>query len=307
MKTLNGSDEERAGQARTGAHPAAASAAVADHHPGPRPVYRLRPRRGLPVSLLLGIALAVFPALPGLSSRSELGAQETGTARVLATTPWTAAFAEAAGAPQIDLLAPYEMRHPPEYELRATDLRRVETADLVVYAGYETMMDRLEQSLGSGSVRSVQIHTAHTREAIESAVLAIAAALGTEEQARRNLAEIHRFLNEWSQELQAAGLAAKPVLVHGFQVPLLEDLGIPVAGRFGPAPLEAQQIVRLSRTGAHIVIDNWHNEVAQPLAETLPDATIATFINFPGHDGTRTLLDVLRFNRQALARAIRYR
>lgn len=234
-----------------------------------------------------------------------LAGQESLRSRVLATTPWTAAFALAAGAEQVDLLAPYEMRHPPEYELRATDLRRVEEADLVVYAGYETMMDRLERVLGDGAVSSVQIDTTHTREAIERAVMRIAAALGTEEQARRNVAKIHHHLDEWSAELRSAGLYRETVLVHGFQVQLMEDLGVPVAGRFGPAPLEAQQIVRLSRTGASLIVDNWHNEVAQPLRETLPGASFVTFINFPGHRGTRTLLDVLQFNRAALADALR--
>ncbi|TVR66147.1 MAG: ABC transporter substrate-binding protein [Spirochaetaceae bacterium] len=248
--------------------------------------------------MVLLVAAAVLPAVA-----PALTAQEGAPPRVLATTPWTAAFARAAGAEHVDLLAPYEMRHPPEYELRATDLRRVEEADLVVYAGYETMMDRLERVLGEGAVSSVQIGTTHTRAAIEAAVMLVAVALGTEDQARRNVAEIHRFLDEWSAELRVAGLHRERVLVHGFQVPLMEDLGIPVAGRFGPGPLEAQQIVRLTRTGATIIVDNWHNEVAQPLRETLPDAPVVTFINFPGHQGTRTLLDVLRFNRDALAGA----
>ena len=220
--------------------------------------------------------------------------------QVLATTPWTAAFAHAAGAHRVELLAPYEMRHPPEYELRATDLRRVENADLVVYAGYETMMDRLERVLGDANVSSVQITTTHTMAAIEEAVMQIAVALGTENEARGNLAEIRSFLDDWRDEIRSMGLHRRRVLVHGFQVQLMEDLGVPVAGRFGPAPLEAQQIVRFSREGAALIVDNWHNEVAQPFRETLPGVPIVSFINFPGHEGTRTLLEVLSYNRSAL-------
>ncbi len=259
---------------------------------------RPAPARSFAGAFLLLILLGI----PGVDRFLEAQANEP--ARVLATTPWTAAFARAAGAEHVDLLAPYEMRHPPEYELRATDLRRVEEADLVVYAGYETMMSRLERVLGDTVAASVQITTVHTREEIETAVMRIAAALGTEDQARRNVAELHRFLEEWSADLRSAGLHHEAILVHGFQVPLLEDLGVPPAGRFGPGPLEAQQIVRLSRTGATVIIDNWHNEVSQPLRETIPDAAIATFINFPGHRGTRTLLDVLRYNREELDRAV---
>lgn len=224
--------------------------------------------------------------------------------QVLATTPWTAAFARVAGAQDVELLAPYEMRHPPEYELRATDLRRVEEADLVVYAGYERMMERLQRALGEANVSSVQITTVHTMETIEESAIKIAEALGTEAAARRNLAEMREFFEEWRRELRDFGLDETPVVVHGFQAALMGDLGVNVVGTFGPGPLEAQQIVRLSRSGAGVVVDNWHNEVAQPLEETMPGVPVVSFVNFPGHDGTRTMLDVLRYNRTALREAL---
>jgi zinc transport system substrate-binding protein len=223
---------------------------------------------------------------------------------VLATTPWTAAFARLAGAERVDLLAPYEMRHPPEYELRATDLRRIEDADLVVYAGYETMMDRLQDAIGRHNVSSVQITTTHTYASIEEATLTIAAALGTEAAARRNLAEIAAFLRDWREELRVLGLQENPVVVHQFQMPLAGDLGLSVAGRFGPGPMEAQQIVSLSRTDAVLVIDNWHNQVSQPLAEVRPETPIVSFLNFPGHAGTRSLMDVLVYNRTRISDAL---
>ncbi|MFP4329603.1 MAG: metal ABC transporter solute-binding protein, Zn/Mn family [Alkalispirochaetaceae bacterium] len=224
--------------------------------------------------------------------------------RVLATTPWTAAFARVAGAEEVELLAPYEMRHPPEYELRGTDLRRVEQADLVVYAGYEMMMERLRRALGEANVSSVQITTVHTMETIEESVMKIAAGLGTEEAARRNLAELRDFFDAWRREIREYGLHEAPVVVHGFQAELMGDLGVNIVGSFGPGPLEAQQIVRLSRSGAGVVIDNWHNEVAQPLKETLPGVPVASFLNFPGHGGTRTMVDVLQYNRRALREAM---
>jgi hypothetical protein len=226
-------------------------------------------------------------------------AQQT-TPRVVATTAWTAAFAYVAGAQQVDLLAPIEMRHPPEYELRATDLQRLSQADLVVYAGYERMVDRLRQAIGAGAVPAVQINTTHTQQIIREAVMAIATALGTEEQARVNLREIDAFYDDWRRDLSRRGAGNHRFIIHNFQVPLMEDLGISAAGRFGPAPLEAQQIVTLSRTRGTIIIDNWHNPVSAPLQESLPPAGVATFLNFPGHGGTITLLDVLAHNRREL-------
>lgn len=247
--------------------------------------------RALP--LILGAAL--FLSVPGVVEAQQ---------QVLVTTPWTAAFARVAGAQEVDLLAPYEMRHPPEYELRATDLRRIEEADLVVYAGYERMIERLQRALGEGNVSSVQITTVHTMETIEESAMKIAAALGTEEAARRNLAEIDEFFADWRRELVSFGLDEAPVIVHGFQGALMRDLGVNVVGTFGPGPLEAQQIARLSGSDAVVIIDNWHNEVTGPLTETMPGVPVVSFVNFPGHEGTRTILDVLQYNRRGLREAL---
>lgn len=248
--------------------------------------------------------LPVLAALMMVTAGAEVaGAQSS--ASVLATTPWTAAFARVAGAEEVDLLAPYEMRHPPEYELRATDLARIEAADLVVYAGYERMMERLQRALGDANVSSVQITTVHTMEVIEESVTKIAEALGTEEAARRNLSEIRSFFDSWQEELESLGLGRRPVIVHRFQGALMESLGVNIAGTFGPGPLEAQQIVRLSESEAVLIVDNWHNQVAGPLTETMQGVPVVSFVNFPGHAGTRTMADVLSYNRRQLREALR--
>lgn len=225
-------------------------------------------------------------------------------ADVLATTPWTAAFAELAGAQDIDVLAPYDMQHPPEYELRASDLRRVDEADVLVYAGYENMMNRLQSAIGDEESVSVQITTTHTRSAFEEAAMAIAEELGTEDAARENLEEVNAFMENWSEELADYGLRERGLLTHMHQEAMFEDLGVNIEGSFGPGPLEAQEIARLSGEQPLVVIDNAHNEVAGPLEETLEDVRVVPFINFPGEGGTRTILDVLRYNRQNLNEAL---
>ena len=83
----------------------------------------------------------------------------------------------------------------------------------------------------------------------------------------------------------------------------MEELGFTVKGMFGPAPLEAAQITRLSQEKVSLLVDNWHNEVAAPLRETLPGVRYSSLINCPGPDGTVTLLDVLADNRKRLAAA----
>ncbi|MFP4644065.1 MAG: hypothetical protein ACLFM0_06905 [Spirochaetales bacterium] len=243
------------------------------------------------VSTLL-LALALAPATAGAQT-------------VIATTPWTAAFAELAGAEDVELLAPYEMRHPPEYEIRADDLRRVQDADLLVYAGYETMMDQLQDAIGDSSVDSVQISTTYTEATLESETMKIASALGSEDIARERVAEVVDFLEQWRDEIQEHELDENPVIAHYHQESLFEDLGVNVVDTFGPGPLEARQIASMSEKEPDLVVDNWHTEQAQPFAETLPDVPRVALINFPGENNTRTILDVLRYNREKLNEALR--
>ena len=46
----------------------------------------------------------------------------------------------------------------------------------------------------------------------------------------------------------------------------MEELGFAVAGVFGPGPLEAAQITKLSPVAASLLVDNWHNEAGLPAA-----------------------------------------
>ena len=220
---------------------------------------------------------------------------------VVATTAWTAAYAQAAGASEVSVLAPYEMAHPPEYELRPSDIQTIADATLVIYAGYEVMVDRLVSSSGEGAT-TLRITTGYTREIMNAAITAIADALGTQTEATESLAELDRFLSEWSDELRDSGLLDRPALVHFHQRGLAEELGLNVVGVFGPAPLEARQISELTGMEPTLIVDNGHNTIAAPIAETT-GAAVAVWINFPGTAGTRTLLDVLAYNRADLRRA----
>ena len=246
------------------------------------------------------VALLVLTLLAGVVG--GLAAQDG--PRVVATTPWTAAFALAAGVRDVHVLAPYEMRHPPEYELRATDVVRAQNADLLVFGGYEAMMSRLRDAIGGDSPRMVQIRTDHARATIAESVMTIALLTGTVGDARTNVAEIVAFLDDWRSELAGSRVHDVPVVVHAFQQPIVRELGIEPVGVFGPGPLSARQISELTQSRPALVVDVWHNEAAAPLRETVPNATFVSLINFPGSGGTRTLMDVLQHKRQALAAAV---
>jgi len=222
---------------------------------------------------------------------------------VIASTSWTGAFAQVAGAEDVRVLAPFDLTHPPEYELRPSDIRAVGQADFVIYAGYETMVERLLATAENSDTQPIQITTVHARPVMRASVMKIAEALGTVDTAEERLDELFGVLDDWQSELEGYGLHDVPVVAHFHQRALAESLGMNVVGVFGPAPLEARQIDEISRLDPSLIIDNGHNPIATPLEETT-DATITVWYNFPGTGGTRTLLDIFAYNRNDLRSAL---
>ena len=247
----------------------------------------------------LAAALVVIGAAAPLSAQQEC-------VRVIATNSWTAAFAAAAGATDITTIAPSDLRHPAEYELKPSDVAALKDADLIIYTGFEVMAKKLGEAAGSQAIRMLQIGADYSLPTMRSSILAIADLLGTEPKAKESIAALEEFMSSWKKELAAAGLSGAPVIVHVFQQPLMAELGFAVAGVFGPGPLEAAQIARLSPTRARFIVDNWHNEAGGPLRETMKTSRYVSLINFPGPDGTKELLDVLADNRARLKAAAGY-
>jgi hypothetical protein len=242
--------------------------------------------------------LAVFLAAVVLVSAAVFA----DPARVVATTSWVSAFIRTAGfTGPITVLAPFELQHPPEYELKPSDIQAVADADLVVYAGYERMVDRLRESAGGAKPKLLQIATDHSLKTIRSSVRLIADALGTTAKAEENLRALEAYFEAWRQELASAGLAGAPILGHVMHKPLLEELGFRIVGVFGPGPLEAARIRDLSALGTGLIADNAHAPVATPLQETVKDPRYVALINFPAAD--ISVEDILADDRARLAEA----
>lgn len=215
---------------------------------------------------------------------------------IIATNAWTAAYALAAGVEDVAVLAPYEMVHPSEYEMRAGDIARIENADLVIYAGYESMIGQIKNGLDLPEEKLLAIATSYNYEEIEQSVMEIAKKLETEEAARKNLKEIKELFEYCMETFSENGMDTVPALVHFFQQSFALETGLNIIKIFGPAPPEPKQILDLSRTGAIVIIDNAHNPVGGPVKETLEGAKYVEMLNFPGLHGTRTLADVIEFN-----------
>jgi len=243
---------------------------------------------------ITSLALALS-SLPAMAQPKDL--------RVIATNTWTAALAAAAGATQIVTLAPEDLRHPAEYELKPSDVMLLRGADVIVFTGFETMAKKLASAASDGGIKMLQIDADYSLTTMRASIMAIATVLGTESKARESVAALEQSMAAWKAGLQAKGFLGAPVVAHVFQVPLLKDLGFAIGGTFGPGPLEAAQITKLSSIPATFIVDNWHNEAAAPLRETMKAARYVSLINFPGPDGTASLLDVLADNRKRMEMA----
>lgn len=215
---------------------------------------------------------------------------------VVTTNSWTAAFAKAAGAKNLLILAPYEMEHPSEYELRATDIPALTHAKVIIYAGYETMVKRIQSGMDIKKEALLKIDTDYSMETMEKSVMAIAKFLGTEKIAKQNLDSIRHVLTTGKMLLDKSGIKTKTVVVNFFQKSIVKEMGLNISGVFGPVPLEATDIDRIAKANSGIIIDNEHNPIGVPLQKIKSDAIYIQLLNFPGKHHTITLKDVIQYN-----------
>ena len=244
------------------------------------------------------IALLFTAAVQGLFAQTPPGT-------VVATTEWTTAFCRAAGLKNVRVLAPVTLRHPADYELKPSDIPALIEADLIVFAGYEGMMERIRANVAGRDIRMVQIETVYSPGIIEASVRKIAEAAGTQVLAEEELAAIAEAWDDAAQIVEEAGLAGKKTAAHRFQVPFAEEAGLDVVAVFGPPPPGPRLIAEIARSGAELILDNWHNPVSMPIQEILNDAAAVELFNFPGRHGTVSLEDVIRDNAVTLAASAR--
>lgn len=218
----------------------------------------------------------------------------------IASTPWTAAFADLAGIDGVQSLAPADLRHPPEYELTVSDIQKVTEAKYIISAGYERMMKTLAEA--AGNTETIRIHTDNSIATVEEQSKAIAEISGTAASSTERVKSYRKTVEDGAVRVSQLGLQNKKVLVHSMQVYLAKDLGLPVDATFGPAPVTAAQIADAREKGYDIIIDNVHNPVAAPLMEVCPNAKLVVWRNFPDSIGRGALEKVASENIEALCK-----
>jgi zinc transport system substrate-binding protein len=221
--------------------------------------------------------------------------------RVVAATSWAGAFAVAAGARDVQLIAPANVQHPPDYDAKPSDIAKVSGADYVLYGGFEGFAQRIKEAVG-GKTQLVQVNLDNSPETVRKEVLRLAGLFGTTAQAQQWLTKFDAMYNTLSDQVKAAIGDARPVVVaHAFMTPWAAFAGLQVAGTFGPQPLTAEKIAELAAKKPTIIFDNGHVPLGQPLAQQT-GAKIIALINFPGSD--LDLFSVYQKNAQLITQAL---
>ena len=239
--------------------------------------------------------LLMLSGLLGLTPAPSV-AQEA----VVATTSLTAAIAKAAGAKQVSVLTPPGQKHPPEYDLKPSDLLKIEGAGVVVYAGYEKMVSRLLEAAKNKGIQAIQISTETSPENLIAQARKISKILKSEKEQEAWEQRFVAALAALQKELSP--FAGKRAVAHHFAQPFAKWAGLSVVQVIRPGELTPKVIAEAAGQAPDVVVDILHFPVAKVIAENARCRYVQV-INFPGIDGTSSLEDIFRYNSRELIKA----
>jgi zinc transport system substrate-binding protein len=223
---------------------------------------------------------------------------------VVASTSLTGAIAKAAGASEVRVLTPAEAKHPPEYELKPSDLLKLEGANVVIYAGYERMVSRLAETSKNKNLTAIQVNTALSPDNIVAQVRKVAEILGREKQEQLWEKSFMEKLSGFKTKL--APFAGRSAVVHLQAQVFARWAGLSVVQVISPGELSPKAITDAIARKPDIVVDILHFPTARVIADNAHSRYVL-LINFPGVDKTVSLDDVFDYNTAQIVRAFQER
>lgn len=245
--------------------------------------------------LIFLLAFQIFAN--GKKDKNQTQKTET-SLKVVASTSWTAAFADLAGLENIELVAPANLRHPPEYEITPSDIQKIFDCDIFIYTGFERMMQTLGKKVGNAIM--IQIDCDNSIETVQKSTQKIAEITGTQKLRDERVAKYVSFIKDAANQIEQKGLKGAKVYVNKNQRFLAKELGFDIAQTFGPEAVTATQIQTAKDENFIFIIDNMHNPVGEPLAEVATNSKYILWRNFPECVEQDTLLHVVQQNVNAL-------
>lgn len=213
---------------------------------------------------------------------------------VVASTSWTGAIAEAAGADEVRVLAPFELKHPPEYDYRPSDIAQLRFARLLVYGGYEPFVKKLAYAAGLPQQKMMVIVTSNDPDNLKRQARFLAEKMGTQKREAMWEKAFDKALADIRQQIQKNKINRKKVLVQKYQLPFVKWLGFDIIGVFSADELSPNKVMEYARMKPDMIIDNSHNPQGKPIAE-IAKCDYVALINFPSVSA-RTLIELLQEN-----------
>jgi zinc transport system substrate-binding protein len=213
---------------------------------------------------------------------------------VVASTSWTGAIAEAAGADEVRILAPFELKHPPEYDYRPSDIAQLRSARLLVYGGYEPFVKKLAIAAGFPQENLIAIMTSNDPDNLKKQARLLAEKMGTQKREAAWEKVLKKALADIQKQAKKNKISRKRVLVQKYQIPFVKWLGFDVIGVFNTDELSPKKVMEYAMMKPDMVIDNFHNPQGKPIAE-IAKCDYVALINFPSANA-RSLIELLKEN-----------
>lgn len=222
--------------------------------------------------------MAVILAIVGIINPASWSAEPKVV--VVASTSWTGAIARAAGADEVRVLAPLELKHPPEYDYRPADIAKLGEATAVVYAGYEPFMKKLLDAAGYPESKTVKVTTTNTPDNLKQQARLLAEKLGTVKREAEWELQFEKVTAELLKKAEAKKISKTKVLVQQHQQPFVKWLGYQIVGVFSAEELTPTKVMEYANLKSDLVIDNFHNPQGKPIVE-VAKCEYVELINFP--------------------------
>lgn len=212
---------------------------------------------------------------------------------VVASTPLVGAIARAAGAKEVRIISPEGTRHPPEYDLKPSDLSKLEGAKIVVYGGYERMISKLLETSREKNILLLQIGAETSPESLIASARKISRALKTEKEEQIWEKEFIEKLKALQKKISP--FSGKRAIVHQYAYSFSKWANLSIVQMISPGELTPKVVADAVAQKPELVVDVLHFPVARVIAENAKCKYIQ-IINFPGVENIRTLEDVFEYN-----------
>lgn len=220
------------------------------------------------------------------------------TLKVIASTSWTAAFADLAGLDSVSVITPLNLQHPPEYEITVSDMKKIMECDIFICASFDRMMQCIGEAFKN--IEVIVIDCDNSIETVLKSSQKIAEICGTQKKRNERVKKYTSFIKNASNLLEQKNLQNAKIFINKNQRFLAKELGFDTTNLFGPDSVTASQIQTAKNENFIFIIDNIHNPVGQPLAEVSPNAKYILWRNFPQKVEKDALLHVVQENFKAL-------